>query len=98
MAASLLGVRIALGASSTNVVLLVMRQGLRPAVIGIVIGLAATFWISRILETFLFGISPTDPVTYVGVGLVLAAAAAAACWVPARATLRLEAARVLREE
>ncbi len=93
-----LGVRIALGASAADVMGLVMRQGLRPAVIGIVAGLAATFWMSRVLESLLFGVSATDPITYVGVGLMLGLAAAAACWVPARATLRLEAARVLREE
>ncbi len=93
-----LAVRIALGASAAAVVRLVMRQGLGPAVIGIVVGLAATLWMSRMLAALLFGVSPTDPLTYVGVGLVLGLAAAAACWVPARATLRLEAARVLREE
>ncbi len=93
-----LAVRIALGASAADVVGLVMRQGLRPAVIGIVVGLVATFWMSRMLAALLFGVSATDPVTYAGVGLMLALAAAAACWVPARATLRLEAARVLREE
>lgn len=93
-----LGVRVALGASSANVMGLVMRQGLRPAVIGIVTGLVATFWMSRVLESLLFGVSATDPLTYVGVGLMLGLAAAAACWVPARATLKLQAARVLREE
>ncbi len=93
-----LAVRIALGASAADVVRLVMRQGLRPAVIGIVVGLVATLWMSRMLAALLFGVSATDPVTYVGVGLMLGLAAAAACWVPARATLRLEAASVLREE
>jgi ABC-type antimicrobial peptide transport system permease subunit len=93
-----LGVRIALGASSADVLRLVMRQGLRPAAIGIVVGLLAALWMSRLVAAFLFGISSTDPAIYGAVGLMLGLAAVAACWVPARATLRLEAASVLREE
>lgn len=93
-----LGVRIALGAAAADVMGLVMRQGLRPAVTGIATGLLATLWMSRVLETLLFGVSATDPVTYSAVGLMLGLAAAAACWIPARATLRLEASSVLREE
>ena len=93
-----LGVRIALGASSGEVLSLVMRQGLRPAVFGIVAGLIATVWMSRLLAALLYGVSATDPVTYGAVGLLLATAASVACWIPARAALRMEAASVLREE
>lgn len=93
-----LGVRIALGASAGEVVGLVMRQGLRPAMIGIAAGLVATLWMSRMLSALLYGVSPTDPLTYAAVGLMLAVAAAVACWVPARAALRMEASSVLREE
>ena len=93
-----LGVRIALGASSAEVVRLVMLQGLKPAVLGIVVGLVGALWMSRMLVALLFGVRATDPVTYGVVGLMLALVAATACWVPARATLRLEAASVLREE
>jgi len=93
-----LGVRVALGASSADVVGLVMRQGLRPALIGIGAGLIATLWMSRMLSALLFGVSPTDPLTYAGVGLMLALAAAVACWIPARAILRTNPASVLREE
>lgn len=93
-----LGVRVALGASGREVLSLVMRQGMVPALAGIVVGLIATVWVSQALSTLLFGISPTDPVTYVSVGILLALAAAAACWMPARATLRLEPSSVLREE
>lgn len=93
-----LGVRVALGASAPDVMRLVMSQGMRPAAIGIAAGLVVTLWMSSLLESLLFEVSPTDPGTYIGVGLLLGLAAAAACWVPARATLRLEVASVLREE
>ena len=93
-----LGVRIALGASSEDVVGVVMRQGLRPAIIGIVVGLVATVWMSGALSALLYGVSPTDPLTYIAVGALLALAAAGACWVPARAVLRMEASSVLRGE
>ncbi len=93
-----LGVRMALGASSSEVIRLVMRQGLRPALLGIVAGLVATLWISRMVSALLYGVSATDPITYLGVGVLLGLAAAAACWIPARATLRMEASSVLREE
>ena len=66
--------------------------------LGIVVGLVAALWMSRMLAALLFGVSANDPVTYGVVGLMLALVAATACWVPARATLRLEAASVLREE
>ncbi len=93
-----LGIRVALGASSKEVVGLVMRQGMVPALLGIAVGLVSAFGLSRVLEALLFEVSATDPATYAGVGLILGAAAALACWVPARATLGMEASSVLREE
>jgi predicted permease len=93
-----LGVRIALGASANEVIGLVMRRGLQPAVLGIIAGLVAAFWVSGLLAALLYGVSTTDPLTYLLVGALLAVAAAGACWVPARATLAMEASSVLREE
>ena len=93
-----LGIRVALGASSMEVVGLVMRQGMVPALLGITVGLVSAFGLSRVLEALLFEVSATDPVTYAGVGILLGAAAAFACWVPARVTLGMEASSVLREE
>lgn len=92
-----LGVRVALGASGREVVGLVMRQGMVPAVLGIGAGLVATMGVSRAIGSLPYGVSATDPLTYVGVGLLLAAAVAA-CWTPARSTLRIKASSVLREE
>ena len=93
-----LGVRIALGASAGQIVRLVMRRGLVPALTGIVVGLAATVWASRLLASLVFGVSTTDPLTYVGVGLLMALAAAVACWVPARSALGMHVSQILREE
>ena len=93
-----LGVRIALGASGSEVMRLVMRQGMVPALSGIGVGLLGTMGMSRAIAALLYGVSATDPLTYAGVALLLGAAAAAACWIPARATLSMEASRVLREE
>ncbi len=93
-----LGVRVALGASSQDVLSLVLGQGMRPAMIGIGIGLVAAVVMSRVLQSLLFGIGATDVITYVAMGGVLALAALAACWVPARGALRLDPATVLREE
>ncbi|MCH7990842.1 MAG: hypothetical protein IIC35_00315 [Gemmatimonadetes bacterium] len=62
------------------------------------LGLIATLWMSRMLSALLFGVSPTDPLTYGVVGLMLALAAVVACWIPARAILRTNPASVLREE
>jgi ABC-type antimicrobial peptide transport system permease subunit len=92
-----LGVRIALGASGREVMALVMRQGMVPALMGIGFGLVVTMGMSRAIGALLYGVSATDPLTYAGVALLLAAAAGVACWVPARATLRMEASSVLRE-
>jgi putative ABC transport system permease protein len=93
-----LGVRVALGASSGDVLSLVVRQGMGPAVLGIGVGLAAALAMSRVLQSLLFGVGATDVPTYVGMGGVLAVAALAACWVPARAALKLDPVTVLREE
>lgn len=92
-----LGVRVALGASGKEVVSLVVRQGMRPAVLGIVVGLVVAVAMSRILQSLLFGVGATDVITYVAMGGVLVLAAFAACWIPARAVLKLDPVTVLRE-
>ena len=92
------GVRVALGASSALILRLVMRRGMVPALIGIGVGLVGCLGLSRVLATLLYEVSPTDSVTYVGVGAILAVAAALACWVPARGALKMQPASVLRDE
>jgi ABC-type antimicrobial peptide transport system permease subunit len=77
---------------------LVIRQGIRPAAFGIVLGLLGAFLLSRLLSSLLFGIAPSDPGTYVGVTVLLGAAALLSCYLPARRALRIDPVTALREE
>jgi putative ABC transport system permease protein len=77
-------VRMALGADPANVQRLVVRQGMRPALVGIGVGLAAALAASRLIASLLFGVSALDPVTFVLVPLFLAAIALLATYLPAR--------------
>lgn len=92
------GIRMSLGASTREVVLLVLRQGLIPVAAGIGIGLAGAFGLTRFMQTLLFGVTATDPATFVAVGMGLAAVAAIACYLPARRATRVDPAVVLRNE
>jgi predicted permease len=78
------GIRMALGAQRGNVLTMVLRQGLKLVLVGLAIGLAGALVLTRVLTTLLFGIEPTDGLTFVAVSMVLVAAAAIACFVPAR--------------
>ena len=93
-----LGIRIALGADRARVQRLVLGEGLSLAATGAVIGIAAALFATRVLRTMLYGLAPSDPVTYVGVAIVLAAAAAAASWLPARRASRIDPIEALRAE
>lgn len=93
-----IGVRAALGASPAAILGLVLRQGMKLAGIGVVIGLVGALASSRALTTLLFGVSDRDPVTYAGVAAVLLAVAALACWIPARRAARVDPAITLRAE
>ena len=93
-----IGVRVALGASPRQVTGLVIRQGMLPAVLGIGVGLAAAFGMSRVLQSLLFEVGATDAATYTAMGAFLALAALVACWVPSRAVLKLDPVAVLKEE
>lgn len=93
-----IGLRIALGASARDVLGLLTRQGLRPVVVGFVIGLSAALLLSHALRAALFGVTPTDPVTFVGTAVVLLGAAVLAVLVPARRAIAVDPGRLLAHD
>ena len=93
-----LGIRMALGASRGDVLRLVVGQGLRLAAMGVVVGLAASFAVTRFVSSLLFGVSATDIVTFVVVPVLLAAAALGASYLPARRATRIDPMVALRYE
>jgi len=78
------GIRMALGAQRTSVLGLVLRQGLHLVLVGLALGMAGALVLTRVLTTLLFGVQPTDALTFLAVSMVLVAVAAAACLIPAR--------------
>jgi predicted permease len=93
-----LGIRVALGAQTANVLMLVIRQGLAPVAIGLALGLAAAAALTRLMATLLFGVSATDPATFAGIALLLVVVALLACYVPARRAAKVDPMIALRRE
>lgn len=93
-----LGVRIAVGASSRQVLALVMRSGLRLCMAGIAVGALGAFMAGRLLSAQLFEVNAADPVVFAGVAMVLLLVALFACWLPAFRATRIDPATALREQ
>jgi putative ABC transport system permease protein len=93
-----IGIRMALGARPADVVRLVIGQGMRVLLIGLAIGLGAAYALTRLMRSLLFGVTPTDGLTFVSVSLLLAAVALLACWIPARRAARVDPMVALRYE
>lgn len=85
-----MGIRMALGAQPFEVTLMVLGQGMKPVLGGLLLGVLAALWAGRLLSSFLFGVGARDPVTISAVVILLLGVAAGACWVPARRAARIE--------
>jgi ABC-type antimicrobial peptide transport system permease subunit len=89
---------MALGARTGDVLRLVVGDGIRLTAIGLALGLAGAFAAARVLKSMLYGVSPADPLTFVGISLLLLVVAWLACWIPARRATKVDPLVALRSE
>ncbi|MFL6302674.1 MAG: ADOP family duplicated permease [Candidatus Sulfotelmatobacter sp.] len=93
-----IGVRMSLGATRRDVLLLIVRQGMKLALVGSLTGIGGALLLSRLMRKLLYGVQPTDPVTFVAVAIGLAVVAILACYIPARRAMRINPMTALRYE
>lgn len=93
-----LGVRMALGAQTSDLRNMVIGQGMMLACLGVLLGIGGAFWLSRFLASFLFGVKTWDPIAFIAAPLVLIAVALIAVWIPAKRATRVDPMTALRLE
>ncbi len=93
-----LGIRLALGATHSEILKLVIVRGMMPVALGMFLGLVSSLLLTRVLQSLLFGVSATDPMTFAAYSLLLATVGLVACWVPARSAAKLDPMVALRYE
>jgi ABC-type antimicrobial peptide transport system permease subunit len=93
-----IGIRLALGAQASHVKNMVVFQGMRLALVGVVLGMAGAFWLAKFITAFLFGVTAKDPVVFAGVPVLLGAIAFLSVWLPARRASKVDPIIALRAE
>jgi ABC-type antimicrobial peptide transport system permease subunit len=93
-----MGIRVALGAGSGNIIRLIVKQGFQLTAIGVAIGLVVAFALARLMHALLYGVGTLDPLTFIGMPVLLVAVALAASYVPARRAIRVDPFTALRYE
>jgi putative ABC transport system permease protein len=93
-----IGIRLAIGSTKTGVLRLIIHEGMKVALIGCAVGLAASFALTRIIRSLLFHVSPTDPLAFCASGFLVVLVALLACWLPARRATRINPMLALRCE
>jgi putative ABC transport system permease protein len=93
-----IGIRMALGADKSTILAMILRQGLKPAFLGVAAGLAGAFGLTRLMESLLYGVKPGDPISFFGVAAILLMVALLAVLIPARRAISLDPVAALRSE
>jgi putative ABC transport system permease protein len=93
-----IGIRLALGAQSPNILRMILRQGLRLAIAGAAVGLVCALIVAHLMAGLLYGVRPADPLTFAGVAVLLIGVALLACYIPARRAIHVDPLVALRYE